>query len=41
MVRSKLTFSKWHFGQIKHGGKKIIWGFFFTKVPSKKNHDFV
>ncbi len=28
IVESKLTCPKWHFGQIGHGGKKIIWEFF-------------
>jgi hypothetical protein len=31
MVRSKSTCPKWHFGQVGHGGKKTIWGFFYVK----------
>jgi hypothetical protein len=41
MVGSKSTCPKWHFGQVGHGGKKTIWGGFFTKVPNKKNWDFL
>jgi len=41
MVESKLTCPKWHFGQVGHGGKKTIWGVFFTKIPSQKNQDFL
>jgi len=26
MVKSKLTCPKWHFGQVGHGGKKIMGG---------------
>ncbi len=36
MVGSKSTCPKWHFGQVGHGGKKTIWGFFFTIFPVKK-----
>jgi len=36
-IESKSTCPKWHFGQVEHGGKKTIWGFFPTKVPGKKN----
>jgi hypothetical protein len=39
-VRSKSTCLKWHFGQVGHGGKKTIWGVFWTKIPSKKSQDF-
>jgi hypothetical protein len=28
MVGSKSTCPKWDFGQVGHGGKKIIWGVF-------------
>jgi hypothetical protein len=28
IVESKLSYPKWHFGQVGHGGKKIIWSFF-------------
>jgi hypothetical protein len=38
---SKSTCPKWHLGQVKHGGKKPIWGVFFNKNPNKKNHDFL
>jgi hypothetical protein len=31
-----MTCPKWHFGQVGHGGKKTIWGSFFTKIPKKK-----
>jgi hypothetical protein len=41
MVKSKSTCPKWHFGQIGHGGKKTIWGFFFTKIPGQKSRDFL
>ncbi len=36
MVRSKLIYPKWHFGQVGHEGKKTIWGFFLPKFPVKK-----
>jgi hypothetical protein len=29
MIRFKTTCSKWHFGQVGHGGKKPIRGFFY------------
>ncbi len=41
VVGSKTTYPKWHFGQIRHGDKKTIWGIFFTKIPSQKGHDFL
>jgi hypothetical protein len=41
MVESKLTCPKWHFGQIRHGGKKTIWEVFFTEIPSQKSNDFL
>jgi hypothetical protein len=41
MVESKSTYPKWHFGQVGHGDKKIIWGFSFTKILDKKNRDFL
>jgi hypothetical protein len=36
MVRSKLTCPKWYFGQVGHGGKKNIGGFFLLKFLVKK-----
>jgi hypothetical protein len=36
MVGSKLTCSKWHFGQIGHGGKKSIWEVFSSEIPGQK-----
>jgi hypothetical protein len=36
IVGSKIISPKWHFGQIGHGGKKTIWGVFFTEIPSEK-----
>jgi hypothetical protein len=41
MVKSKLTCLKWHFGQVGHGGKKIIWGIFLLKILDKKSRDFL
>jgi hypothetical protein len=41
MVESKLTCAEWHFHQVGHGGKKTIWGFFFTEILGQKNHDFL
>ncbi len=41
MVDSKLTCPKWHFGQVGHGGKKTIWGVFWTKILGKKCWDFL
>jgi hypothetical protein len=38
MVKSKSTCPKC---QVGHGGKKTIWGVFFTKIPGKKNQDFL
>ncbi len=35
MVRYKSTYRKWHFGQVRHGGKKTIWGFFDRNSWSK------
>jgi hypothetical protein len=36
MVKSKLTYPRWHFGQVGHGGKKTIWGVFLPKFLFKK-----
>jgi hypothetical protein len=36
MIGSKTTCPKWHFGQVKRGGKKTIWEVFFTKILVKK-----
>ncbi len=36
MVGSKTTCPKWHFGQVGHKDKKIIWMVFFTESPNKK-----
>jgi hypothetical protein len=36
MVESKLTFRKWHFGQVGHEGKRTIWGVFFKQFFDKK-----
>jgi hypothetical protein len=36
MVESKSTCPKWHFGQVKHGGKKAIGGVFLLKFLGKK-----
>jgi hypothetical protein len=41
MVESKSICSKWHFGQVGHGGKKTIPGVFFIEIPSKKSWDFL
>jgi len=41
MVGSKSICPKWHFGQVGHGGKKTIWGVFFTKIPGQKSEDFL
>ncbi len=36
-VGSKLTCPKWHFGQVRHGGKTTIGGaFFYQNFWSKK-----
>jgi len=40
MVRSKLICPQWHFGQVGHGGKKTIGGF-FTKILGQKSQDFL
>jgi hypothetical protein len=37
MVKSKMTYLEWHFGQVRHGGKKTIYmGFFLLKFHIKK-----
>jgi hypothetical protein len=36
MVKSKLTCPKWHFGQVGHGGKKTIGGYFIPIFLVKK-----
>ncbi len=41
MVESKMTCLEWHFGQVGHGGKKTIWGVFFTEILGKKGCDFL
>ncbi len=42
MVKSKMTYLEWHFGQVRHGGKKTIYmGFFFTEIPCQKGCDFL
>jgi len=41
MVKCKMICLEWHFGQVEHGGKKTIWGVFFTKIPNKKGYDFL
>jgi len=41
MGRSESICSKWHFGEIGHGGKQTIWGVFLTKILVQKNQDFL
>jgi hypothetical protein len=41
MVKSKMTYPKWHFGQVGHGGKKPYEGFFKLKFLIKKGCDFL
>jgi hypothetical protein len=41
MVKFKMTYPKWHFGQVGHGGQKTIWGVFFTEIPYQKGCDFL
>jgi hypothetical protein len=35
MVKSKTTCLEWHFGEVGHGSKKNIWGFFLPKFLVK------
>jgi hypothetical protein len=35
-IESKLICPKWHFGQVGHGGKNTVWGFFLLKVLVKQ-----
>jgi hypothetical protein len=41
MVEPKSICPKWHFGQVGHGDKKTILGFFLTEIRIKKSHDFL
>jgi hypothetical protein len=41
MVESKLTCPKWHFGQVKRGGKKNHMGGFFNQYSRSKKLRFL
>jgi hypothetical protein len=38
MFGSKTICLEWHFGQVKHWGKKITWEVFLTGIPIKKGY---
>jgi hypothetical protein len=40
-IESKSTCPEWHFGQFGYGGKKTIWGVFWTKFLGQKSQDFL